>query len=45
MYNDAEPSNIQFHEHVEVVDLSTCSIDIQPENLPTKRYVISVLLP
>lgn len=37
MYNDKEPTNVQFHEHVEVIDLSTCSIDIQPENLPTKR--------
>lgn len=37
MYNDVEPSNVQFHEHVEVIDLSTCSIDIQPDNLPTKR--------
>ena len=26
MYNDKEPSNVQFHEHVEVIDLSTCSI-------------------
>ena len=32
-----ELTNIEFHEHVEVVDLSTCSIDLQPENLPTKR--------
>ena len=37
MYNDKEPSNVQFHEHVEVIDLSTCSIDLQPDNLPTKR--------
>merc|ERR1739838_912939 len=37
MYNDSELTNIEFHEHVEVVDLSTCSIDLQPENLPTKR--------
>ena len=26
MYDDKEPTNVQFHEHVEVVDLSTCSI-------------------
>ena len=26
MHNDKEPSNVQFHEHVEVIDLSTCSI-------------------
>ena len=37
MHDDTEPQNVQFHEHVEVIDLSTCSIDIQPENLPTKR--------
>ena len=37
MHNDAELTNVEFHEHVEVVDLSTCSIDLQPENLPTKR--------
>lgn len=37
MHNDIEPTNVQFHEHVEVIDLSTCSIDIQPDNLPTKR--------
>ena len=30
MYNDADLTNIEFHEHVEVVDLSTCSIDLQP---------------
>lgn len=37
MHGDVEPTNVQFHEHVEVIDLSTCSIDIQPDNLPTKR--------
>ncbi len=37
MHNDVEPTNVDFHEHVEVIDLSTCSIDLQPENLPTKR--------
>jgi len=37
MCTDSELTNIEFHEHVEVVDLSTCSIDLQPENLPTKR--------
>jgi hypothetical protein len=36
MHDDVEPT-VEFHEHVEVIDLSTCSIDIQPENLPTKR--------
>ena len=37
MHDDTEPQNVQFHEHVEVIDFSTCSIDIQPENLPTKQ--------
>ena len=44
MYNDKEPSNVQFHEHVEVIDLSTCSIDLQPDNLPTKRIWSKVSL-
>ena len=28
MHNDKEPSNVQFHDHVEVIDLSTCSIGV-----------------
>ena len=36
-HDDPEITNVQFHEHVEVIDLSTCSIDIIPENMPAKR--------
>ena len=38
MYNDKEPSNVQFHEHVEVIDLSTCSIGRYKINF-TKIFV------
>ena len=32
-------------EHVEVIDLSTCSIDIQPENLHTTKQIWSKKYP
>ena len=37
MYSDVEPKKVDFHDQVEVIDLSTCSIDLLPENLPSKR--------
>jgi len=37
MYDDREPAKVDYHDRVEVIDLSTCSIDLLPENLPSKR--------
>merc|ERR1712018_503528 len=37
MYDDVEPKKVDYHDRVEVIDLSTCSIDLLPENLPSKR--------
>ena len=37
MYGDPEPAGVAFLEHKEVVDLTNCSIELIPENLPTKR--------
>ena len=37
MHDDVEPTKVDFHDQVEVIDLSTCSIDLLPENLPSKR--------
>ena len=41
MYDDVEPKKVEYHDQVEVIDLSTCSIDLLPENLPSKRYAFS----
>ena len=37
MHDDVEPKKVDYHDQVEVIDLSTCSIDLLPENLPSKR--------
>jgi len=37
MHDDVEPKRVDYHDRVEVIDLSTCSIDLLPENLPSKR--------
>ena len=37
MHDDVEPKKVDFYDQVEVIDLSTCSIDLLPENLPSKR--------
>ena len=38
MYDDdTEPNNIAFLEQKEVIDLTNCSVDLIPENLPSKR--------
>ena len=37
MHDDTEPTKIEFHDRVEVIDLSTCSIELLPQNLPSKR--------
>ena len=42
MYDDVEPKKVDYHDRVEVIDLSTCSIDLLPENLPSKRLVVAV---
>jgi hypothetical protein len=36
-HDDTEPTKIEFHDRVEVIDLSTCSIELLPQNLPSKR--------
>ena len=42
-HDDVEPTKIDFHDRIEVLDLSTCSIELQPPNLPSKRFVAHVL--
>jgi hypothetical protein len=37
MHDDVEPKKVDFYDQVEVIDLSNCSIDLLPENLPSKR--------
>lgn len=37
MYDDIEPRNVTFLEQKEILDLTNCTIEIVPENLPTKR--------
>ena len=37
MHDDIEPKNVTFHDYKEVIDLTNCSIEIIPENLPSKR--------
>lgn len=36
-HDDAEPTQVEFHNRIEVIDLSTCSIELLPRNLPSKR--------
>ena len=42
MYDDVEPKKVDYHDRVEVIDLSTCSIDLLPENLPSKRLDVDL---
>ncbi len=37
MYGDPEPAGVAFLEHKEVLDLTNCSVELFPENLPQKR--------
>ena len=36
-HEDSEPTKVEFHDRVDVIDLSTCSIELLPQNLPSKR--------
>ena len=38
-HDDVEPAKVDFHDRFEVIDLSTCSIELLPQNLPSKRFV------
>ena len=47
MYHDEEPSAVHYHGEFEVIDLSTCSIELLPKNLKTgkiwnKKYPIAI---
>lgn len=37
MHDDIEPKDVVFHEYKEVLDLTNCSLELVPENLPSKR--------